>query len=356
MIYGNIYDPEYRNKLLLKELKIAGEDDDDTNDNPDYTADDDTDNQTDAGQGDNMADNGEDNAADTGDNGGTLALGDGNDPNPDYTVDNTEGGDAAGLDMAGRDDGNPDYTADNGEDQDGDTGEDPAPEGDGGTIDMNADTGDDGGNPDYTADDTEGGDTGDAGGDAGTDGTSDAGGGGTLDMAANDGGDAGGGDNPDYTDDGGNGDGDTGNTGTDDTTDAGDGTDDGADPNDPSQYDFEADDQAKAIKNLELKQNYQQMYIACDDILTKIATVTNYNDTSGVLRRVVNMTNDLKKYIEFYLTNTYNTKSYIDNVVNFQKYLTILNGIRNVLKDTSEGTAKDNKIEESVVSLFRAVS
>ena len=175
-------------------------------------------------------------------------------------------------------------------------------------------------------------------------------------MAANDGGNAGGGDNPDYADDGGNGGGDTGNTGTDDTADAGDGADDGADPNDPSQYDFEADDQSKAIKNLELKQNYQQMYIACDDILTKIATVTNYNDASGVLRRVVNMTNDLKKYIEFYLTNTYNTKSYIDNVVNFQKYLTILNGIRNVLKDTSEGTAKDNKIEESVVSLFRAVS
>ena len=115
------------------------------------------------------------------------------------------------------------------------------------------------------------------------------------------------------------------------------------------------DDQAKAIKNLELKQNYQQMYIACDDILTKISTITNYSDASGILRRVVNMANDLKKYIEFYLTNTYNTKSYIDNVVNFQKYLTILNGIRNVLKDTNEGTEKDNKIEESVVSLFRSI-
>ena len=374
MIYGNIYDPEYRNKLLLKELKIAGQDDDDTNDNPDYTADD-TNNQTDGGQEDGTQDTGEAPADNTADDGGTLALGDDNDPNPDYTVDDTEGGnngqgpapdtqDAGGdnggaLDMAAGDntDGNPDYTADDteGEGDTGDTGGDAGTTdtgGDSGTLDMAA-GGDDGGdNPDYTADDTEG------GGDAGDAGTTNAGGdGGTLDMAAGDGGgNAGGGDNPDYTDDGVDGGDDGGNTdgtaNTDDTTDGGDTGDDGQDP---SQYDFGVDDQAKAIKNLELKQNYQQMYIACDDILTKISTITNYSDASGILRRVVNMANDLKKYIEFYLTNTYNTKSYIDNVVNFQKYLTILNGIRNVLKDTNEGTEKDNKIEESVVSLFRSI-
>ena len=329
MIYGNIYDPEYRNKLLLKELKIAGQDDDDTNDNPDYTADD-TNNQTDGGQEDGTQDTGEAPADNTADDGGTLALGDDNDPNPDYTVDDTEGGN------------NGQGPAPDTQDAGGDNG---------GALDMAAGDNTDG-NPDYTADDTEGeGDTGDTGGDAGT--TDTGGGSGTLDMAA--GGDDGG-DNPDYTDDGVDGGDDGGNTdgtaNTDDTTDGGDTGDDGQDP---SQYDFGVDDQAKAIKNLELKQNYQQMYIACDDILTKISTITNYSDASGILRRVVNMANDLKKYIEFYLTNTYNTKSYIDNVVNFQKYLTILNGIRNVLKDTNEGTEKDNKIEESVVSLFRSI-
>ena len=43
-------------------------------------------------------------------------------------------------------------------------------------------------------------------------------------------------------------------------------------------------------------------------------------------------------------------------MVNFQKYLTILNGIRMTLKDTSEGAKEDNKIEESVVELFRSVN
>jgi hypothetical protein len=65
------------------------------------------------------------------------------------------------------------------------------------------------------------------------------------------------------------------------------------------------------------------------------------------------MAQDLKKYIEFYLTNTYNTRSYIDNVVNFQKYLTILNGIRSVLNDTCDGEAKEKKLEESVIEVFR---
>ena len=136
MIYGNIYDPDYRSSMLLKELKIAGEDDDDTNDNPDYTNDDGNDTQ-DAGNQDQTADTQEEpkNTNDTGDNGGgTLQLGDDNDPNPYYTAGDTEAdapaeGDAPtdgntddtgdtgdGLDMATGDDGdNPDYTADNGE-------------------------------------------------------------------------------------------------------------------------------------------------------------------------------------------------------------------------------------------------
>ena len=38
MVYGNIYDPAWREQQLLKELNIQGEEDDENN--PDYTADD----------------------------------------------------------------------------------------------------------------------------------------------------------------------------------------------------------------------------------------------------------------------------------------------------------------------------
>ena len=42
MIYGNIYDQSWRNAQLLKELNIEGDDNQDEEENPDYTADDDT--------------------------------------------------------------------------------------------------------------------------------------------------------------------------------------------------------------------------------------------------------------------------------------------------------------------------
>jgi hypothetical protein len=97
------------------------------------------------------------------------------------------------------------------------------------------------------------------------------------------------------------------------------------------------------------------MYTACDDIINKAGTVTKYNEVSGILKRVVSMAQDLKKYIEFYLTNTFNTKTYIDNVVNFQKYLTILNGIKMVLSDTCNNEEKQAKLDESVIMAFKEI-
>ena len=62
---------------------------------------------------------------------------------------------------------------------------------------------------------------------------------------------------------------------------------------------------------------------------------------------------EFKKIIEFYITNTYATKSYIENAINFQKYLTILNSIRNILNDTCENCKSENDLKESVADLLK---
>ena len=375
MVYGNIYDPAWREQQLLKELNIPGVDDDENN--PDYTADDGE--NTDGAEGGGQA---ETEPPAEPDAGGEATIPDDGAENPDYTADDggEDTGDAGGdggetLDMAGGEgDGNPDYANDGegtGDDPantdtgdgeaptDGDTGdggegtdaqaaggEDPAA-GEGGagdnpdTLDMNTDDGGDtGDNPDYTADGGEGdnGDTGEAAPDGGGDAPT------------------GGGDNPDYTadgnDGGGEGDGDNGaDTGTDD----GDGGTDGGEVG-TDDYNLGGDDEGtQAIKNLELKQNYQQMYMACDDIIKKIDGIAKSNQASEVLRRVVQTCSELKERIEFYLTNTYPTCNYIENAVNFQKYLAILNSIRSVLNDTCEYCKNDTKVEEAVKDLFKVV-
>lgn len=383
MVYGNIYDPAWREQQLLKELNIPGEEDDENN--PDYTADDGE--NTDGAEGGGQA---ETEPPAEPDAGGEAIIPDDGAENPDYTTDDDgedtgeDTGEAGGdggetLDMAGGEgDGNPDYandgdtggegtsddpakdTGDGEAPTDGDTGdggegadaqatggEDPAA-GEGGTgdnpdtLDMNADDGGDtGDNPDYTADGGEGDN------------------GGTGEAAPDGGGDAptGGGDNPDYTadgnDSGGEGDGDNGaDTGTDD----GDGGTDGGEGGADDFYNLGGDDEGtQAIKNLELKQNYQQMYMSCDDIIKKIDGIAKSNEASEVLRRVVQTCSELKERIEFYLTNTYPTCNYIENAVNFQKYLAILNSIRSVLNDTCEYCKNDTKVEEAVKDLFKVV-
>lgn len=350
MIYGNIYDPNWRNAQLLKELNIDGQGDE-NEDKTDYTADDDTSSDT-----ANANNGGEENTE--GDN--PNNAGDNNDTDVDYTADDDTNMDDGVIpdDPAPNDNGGEtDYTSD---DDTGDT-----------TDNAGGDEGpapDDGGNTDYTADDDTANDTGDAGeGDpapADDDNPNDTGetdytsddtandAGGTEGGAAPASGDTGDGDDggeTDYTsDDDTSGGDDSGEDGDQQQDNAGEGSPDAGD----ADYNLTDDDeQTLAIKNIELKQNYQQMYMTCDDIINKMSQVKKVNDASGVLKRIVNTTTELKKCIEFYLTNTYSTKSYINNVINFQKYLSILNGIRNILNDTCDNCAAESELKEAVASL-----
>ena len=289
MIFGNIYDPEWRNRQLLKELKIDGKEQGDEDEETDYSADDDT-----------SEDGGESEAPTTDDAGGDEGE-------TDYTADDdTEGDDTTDdvtdADAGGGDEGETDYTADDDTETDGGGEGAPAPTGDAAPADG-GDSGGDSGETDYSAEDDTEGDSGDEGGSN---------------------------DNADQE------------------------NDDGSEGGDQEDIKLGEDDpQSLAIKNLELKQNYQQMYMACEDIVNKISQVTKTSDASRVLKRVVDTTTKLKKIIEFYITNTYATKSYIENAINFQKYLTILNSIRNILNDTCENCKNENDLKESVADLFK---
>lgn len=108
---------------------------------------------------------------------------------------------------------------------------------------------------------------------------------------------------------------------------------------DAALYDSLSDSE-KANKNAELLSNYKDLYISCDNIIEKINNINKDTESIKVLQRIACTLSDLKYYISFYLDNNYKNKSYYENDIMFNKYLSILNGVKNVLQEFS------NKKEE----------
>lgn len=311
---------------LLHELNIPGYANN-KDESDDYSADDgsnqdtwdtgteDTSATDDASTRDEPADGGEGEASDPNE---------GREDTTDYSAD---------IDGAGEDNGDEGEPSAQSDDSEGSTDGGDSSEG---SNDDTPDFSDDGeGNGDESGDTS----TGDNGG------SSDGGDSGTTDYsadidAASSGSD--GGDSSDGSDDGG----DSGDAGSD--TGAGDDTSTGE--IDPNQAQLIGDASDQHLKNIELKQNFQSLYTSCNDILTKLTEAPKDANNNEQMERIIGTLSDLKDYIEFYITNTYPVKSYIDNQVNFQKYLTILNTVRLVLKDIAkEYDAKGIDVNESAM-------
>lgn len=92
----------------------------------------------------------------------------------------------------------------------------------------------------------------------------------------------------------------------------------------------------KAIKVVELKGSFVELFKACDDILEKINLIPKENSTIEVFEKITNTLLNLKTYIEYYISRTFDTKSYLENEVILQKYITIFNAVKETFKEISK--------------------
>lgn len=195
------------------------------------------------------------------------------------------------------------------------------------------------------ADDGEGDDTG--GGDEGGEDTDytqmDDGGGGDDDMEGDGGGDAGG-------DDTGGGD---DNTNTDGPT---------ADDARGMEKDLFKDltpDQLD-MKHRELKNNFVELYDSTSNIIDRINDIPNDEDHMKSIAFVSSQLLNVRKMMGDYMSNIYSTKSYIENYMNYERFLAALDGINNILEeiakdeDQSEEDKEGSSKNESVVVEFAA--
>jgi hypothetical protein len=103
----------------------------------------------------------------------------------------------------------------------------------------------------------------------------------------------------------------------------------------------------QAIKIEELKKLYNELYIYVSDMLGKIDDITPDEDTVESVYRITSGLYDLKKNIGDYIKNIFPIKSYIENDIAYNRYLTIIQSITNVINlvasEMEEKVQKDNK-------------
>ena len=87
------------------------------------------------------------------------------------------------------------------------------------------------------------------------------------------------------------------------------------------------------IKNTELKRNFISLYELIDNTITRCNSLNKSDDMIDTLDFVISKLLDLKEMIYYYITNTFFTKTYIDNSIMYHQYLITLNSISSILSE-----------------------
>ena len=123
------------------------------------------------------------------------------------------------------------------------------------------------------------------------------------------------------------------------------------DQDDPSQklkdieksiFDQLSPEQQKT-KTMELKNLYNETYEKCQSIIDTISNIEKVPDQAKVYDYIVRNLTDLQRYIRDYLENLFDSKTYIENMTELQKYLAILDTINNVFKEMQKKAEYDEK-------------
>ena len=96
------------------------------------------------------------------------------------------------------------------------------------------------------------------------------------------------------------------------------------------------------IKIKELKRLFSNLYTSCDDLLEKINDLSPDEDTMPVISRLTSNMYTLKQNIGDYILYIFSNKSYIENDIAFNRYLTILKSITDIFNSIAD------KLEEKI--------
>lgn len=87
------------------------------------------------------------------------------------------------------------------------------------------------------------------------------------------------------------------------------------------------------IKHRELKNQYLAMYDMVVSIIDRIGDVNVAEENIHTVEYVSNNLSKLKDMLTDYVDSVYQTKSYIENSINYNRFLAVLNGINKILEE-----------------------
>ena len=87
------------------------------------------------------------------------------------------------------------------------------------------------------------------------------------------------------------------------------------------------------IRDKELKSKYLELYNTINDIITRTGNISKTSANSKLLNFITDKLFELKNLLFFYMENTYITKSYMENSVNYQQCLATLSMINKLFDE-----------------------
>ena len=87
------------------------------------------------------------------------------------------------------------------------------------------------------------------------------------------------------------------------------------------------------IRVKELQNKYIEVYNICNNINNRVEDINKTDENGSVVDFIISKINETKKLIYDYLSKTFSTKTYIENLTNYNQYLVVLSGIKKLLDE-----------------------
>lgn len=102
--------------------------------------------------------------------------------------------------------------------------------------------------------------------------------------------------------------------------------------------------QEQKLKTTELNKLYLELYSNCNYIIDKINRIgTPYEELNIQIKKTLAVLYNLKQMVSDYITNLFNSKSYIENDINFNRYLSILNSVKGIIEDINKSIVDEDE-------------
>lgn len=97
------------------------------------------------------------------------------------------------------------------------------------------------------------------------------------------------------------------------------------------------------IKHRELKNQYLKMYDTITSLIDRIGEVGISEDKISVIEYISNNLSNLKDMVSDYVSKVYQTKSFIENSINYNRFLAVLSGISKMLEEMEDNSEDDKE-------------